>query len=106
MTIAEARDAMTDVKRTLAIARDRLDHGAEVDIAPLMPALDRLVETVAALPRETAIALKNELIGLYSELDSFGEELSEAHEALAKQLKGLSAGSRAASAYGRKPGKS
>jgi hypothetical protein len=103
-SLVEARAAIADVKLGIAVARDLLVRGAEVDIAPLMPELDRLVNAIAGLPRETAIELKNELINLYSELDRFGEDLSEAHEALAKQLKGLSAGTRAASAYGRKPG--
>ncbi len=104
-SLAEARDAIADVKRGIAVARDLLVRGAEVDVSPVMPGLDRLVETISSLPRETALELKTELINLYSELDRFGEELNEAHEALAKQLKGLSAGTRAAHAYGRKPDK-
>lgn len=105
-SLAEARTAIAGVKRGIAIARDLMARGAAVDVTPLMPELDRLVDAIAGLPRDSALELKNELINLYSELDRFGEELSQAHEALARQLKGLSAGARAANAYGRKPGKS
>ena len=104
--LAEARRAITDVKRGIAAGRDLLVRGAEVDISPLMPKLDALVSTIAGLPRESASELKNELITLYSELDIFGDELGKAHEALARQLKSLSAGTRVTSAYGRKPDKS
>ncbi len=102
-SLADARHAIADVKRGIAITRDQLARDADVDVSPLLPLLDNLVETVADLPRAVASGLKNELIVLYSELDILGTELGKAHEALAGQLKGLSAGARAASAYNRKP---
>ena len=98
-TLAEARASIADVHRFLAQSRDSLTHGGTLDLSPLEPALRALAENVVALPANEAGALKPALLALHDELERFGAALGEAHAALGRQLKGLSKGARAASAY-------
>ncbi|MGD9536915.1 MAG: hypothetical protein AB7P52_04095 [Alphaproteobacteria bacterium] len=104
-TLAEARASIAEIYRFLAQGRAALERGDAFDISPLEPVLRALAGQVGALPAAEAGTLKPALIALYDELERFGTTLSEAHAALGQQLKGLSRGSRAASAYGKRPDK-
>lgn len=98
-TLAEARASIAGVYRFLAQSRDALARGGALDVSPLEPALRAVADNVSALPANEAGTLKPALLALHDELERFGAALSEAHAALGRQLKGLSKGARAASAY-------
>jgi len=103
--LATARSSIADVKRRMRVAADTLAREAIVDVSPLVPALDALAKDIAALPRDVAGTLKNELIALYQELDQLSRDLEAAQDALASKLKGLARGSQVSNAYGPRPRK-
>ena len=103
--LATARSSIADVKRRMRVAADTLAREAIVDVSPLVPALDALAKDIAALPRDVAGTLKNELIALYQELDQLSRDLEAAQDALASKLRGLARGSQVSNAYGPRPRK-
>lgn len=104
--LTDARASIADVTRQLNAVAAALTRGDVVNVDSLDTAIQMLCQITAALPRETGRQLKGELLALYQDLDRLEREMRSAHEALALQLRGLSRGTQATQAYGRRPGKS
>lgn len=105
-TLPDARASIADVTRQLNALSAALARGDAVDVSALDQAVQMLCEITAALPRQTGQKLRGELMALYQDLDRLEREMRAAHEALARQLKGLSRGTQTTQAYGRQPSKS
>lgn len=104
--LTEARASIADVTRQLNAVAAAITRGDTINVSTLDKAVQALCRITAGLPRETGRQLKGELMALYQDLDRLERELRSAHEALASQLRGLSRGTQATQAYGRRPGKS
>jgi hypothetical protein len=61
----------------IALARDLTAVGAEVDLAPIRPAIRDLCDLLKSLPKDAAAVWLVRLVGLQHELASLGHQLAE-----------------------------
>lgn len=101
----------TDVSQLIAAARAQikaarqsLDAGGELALKELERLTNEIAAQAATLPPDKAKQLEKPMLVLFEETDRLGTDIKQRHEELSRQLKGFSAGQRAAAAYGAKPG--
>ena len=61
----------------IALARDLISVGADVDLAPIRPAIRDLCDLLKSLPKDDAAVWLVRLVELQHELASLGHELAE-----------------------------
>ncbi|MBI4183071.1 MAG: hypothetical protein HY521_03620 [Proteobacteria bacterium] len=102
----EARRLLDQAGAQVDKARGLIEQGEGVDLAPMEARITELCAAIAALGEAEARALRPALVGLLDEVTRLGEELKRRHRDLGTELQGLAERTRAATAYGRRGGKS
>jgi hypothetical protein len=86
-------------------ARAQVESRGMVDLGALMDFVQRINTAIAAVPRSEALTIRGRLLALYDDLDRLGDDMRRVQADTTQKLKDLSAGARAAAAYGGSGGK-
>lgn len=103
MTAAEAAARLGQAGALIAELRRSLSRSPDIDLVPLLGAVENACHVVATLPAAEVRALLPQVVALLDDVESLERALEAAHTSTGDELGDLARAQHASAAYGRKP---